>query len=143
MRNRSGPPVSGEDFAFRDREVAYAEKMLLDGNSVLLFGLRRLGKTSVPDLHRSFFSQFDECLRRRFAEAERRTAERIMDVLARAGSGRLSVGEIDRVLDGTGVDRGVLMHRLTLQQFLEPVVGSAGYCFAFNLIRRWRLARGA
>ena len=47
MRNRSGPPVSGDDFAFRDREVAYAEKMLLDGNSVLVFGLRRLGKTSV------------------------------------------------------------------------------------------------
>ncbi|MDF1586224.1 AAA family ATPase [Marinimicrococcus flavescens] len=47
MRNRSGPPVSGDDFAFRERELRFAEQALLDGNSILLFGLRRIGKTSL------------------------------------------------------------------------------------------------
>src|SRR5579862_6814261 len=47
MRNRSGPPVVGDDFMFRERELNFAERALLDGNSVLLFGLRRIGKTSL------------------------------------------------------------------------------------------------
>ena len=47
MKNVCGPAVRGEDFRFRDDVVAEILSQLDAGNSVLLIGLRRIGKTSV------------------------------------------------------------------------------------------------
>ena len=47
MRNLAGPPVSGDNFLFRERELRYVQQALIDGNSLSLFGLRRIGKTSL------------------------------------------------------------------------------------------------
>ena len=55
MRNISGPAVWGDDFRFRERELRYAQTALLDGNSLLVLGLRRIGKSSfLSELHRRF-----------------------------------------------------------------------------------------
>ena len=55
MRNISGPAVWGDDFRFRERELRYAQTALLDGNSLLVLGLRRIGKSSfLLELHRRF-----------------------------------------------------------------------------------------
>lgn len=47
MRNIIGPPVVGDELKFRDSEIAAIIDMLDNGNSVLLTGLRRIGKSSV------------------------------------------------------------------------------------------------
>ena len=47
MKNVCGPPVQGDDFRFRDADVAEILNLLEVGHSVLLIGLRRIGKTSV------------------------------------------------------------------------------------------------
>lgn len=55
MRNISGPAVWGDDFRFRERELKYAETALVDGNSLLVLGLRRIGKSSfLLELRRRF-----------------------------------------------------------------------------------------
>ena len=55
MRNISGPAVWGDDFRFRERELKYAQTALLDGNSLLVLGLRRIGKSSfLLELRRRF-----------------------------------------------------------------------------------------
>ncbi len=46
MRNLYGPPVSGEDFFGRDDQLRRAIAMMQDGNSFLLLGIRRTGKSS-------------------------------------------------------------------------------------------------
>ncbi|KQM99286.1 hypothetical protein ASE85_11320 [Sphingobium sp. Leaf26] len=47
MRIVAGPPVKGQDFMFRDREVRLAKRSLLDGSSLLVKGWRRIGKSSL------------------------------------------------------------------------------------------------
>lgn len=47
MRIVAGPPVKGQDFMFRDREVRLAKRSLLDGSSLLIKGWRRIGKSSL------------------------------------------------------------------------------------------------
>ncbi len=48
MDNIIGPPVTGENFfTGRDKDVETIIKMLSDGNSILLSGLRRIGKSSI------------------------------------------------------------------------------------------------
>jgi hypothetical protein len=47
MKNIIGPPVTGEELKFRDKEVSDILTMLGEGNSILLIGLRRIGKSSV------------------------------------------------------------------------------------------------
>lgn len=46
MRNRTGPPVTGDDFFGRRKELDYAWQLLLDGNNLMLPSPRRVGKTS-------------------------------------------------------------------------------------------------
>jgi len=46
MRNRIGPPVEGNDFIGKIKELAFAWELLEDGNSLLLAAPRRVGKTS-------------------------------------------------------------------------------------------------
>lgn len=47
MRIIAGPPVKGDDFMFREREVALARQSLIDGTSLLIKGWRRIGKSSL------------------------------------------------------------------------------------------------
>lgn len=47
MRIVAGPPVKGQDFMFRAREVRLARRSLLDGTSLLIKGWRRIGKSSL------------------------------------------------------------------------------------------------
>lgn len=47
MRIVAGPPVKGQDFMFRDREVRLSKRSLLDGTSLLVKGWRRIGKSSL------------------------------------------------------------------------------------------------
>ena len=47
MDNITGPPVRGEQLKFREREVNEIIHRLSAGNSVLMIGLRRIGKSSV------------------------------------------------------------------------------------------------
>ncbi|MGV1755001.1 hypothetical protein [Agrobacterium sp. CG674] len=47
MRIVAGPPVKGQDFMFRAREVRLAKGSLLDGGSLLIKGWRRIGKSSL------------------------------------------------------------------------------------------------
>jgi hypothetical protein len=47
MDNICGPPVRGEQFKYREKEVAEILNRLEVGESVLLIGLRRTGKSSV------------------------------------------------------------------------------------------------
>lgn len=46
MENIVGPPVTGDNLKFRDKDVEEIMKRLLAGN-VMLIGLRRIGKSSV------------------------------------------------------------------------------------------------
>jgi hypothetical protein len=46
MRNRVGPPVEGDDFFGRVKELQFAFNQIEDGNSLLLAAPRRVGKTS-------------------------------------------------------------------------------------------------
>ena len=46
MKNKAGPPVEGDDFFGREKELAYAWRKLQSGNSLLLAAPRRVGKTS-------------------------------------------------------------------------------------------------
>ena len=47
MDNIVGTPVKGENFKYRDKVVNEILELLLTGNSVLLIGLRRIGKSSI------------------------------------------------------------------------------------------------
>ncbi len=47
MRIVAGPPVKGQDFMFRNREVRLATTSLGDGTSLLVKGWRRIGKSSL------------------------------------------------------------------------------------------------
>ena len=47
MRIVAGPPVKGQDFQFREREVRLAKRSLQDGSSLLIKGWRRIGKSSL------------------------------------------------------------------------------------------------
>lgn len=47
MDNIIGPPVTGKNFKFREKEVKDILDLLSAGNSVLMIGIRRLGKSSV------------------------------------------------------------------------------------------------
>jgi uncharacterized protein len=46
MRNITGPPVEGEDFFGREKELEYAWSRIADGNNLTLPAPRRVGKTS-------------------------------------------------------------------------------------------------
>ena len=46
MKNKVGPPVEGEDFFGREKELKFAFNQIEDGNSLLLAAPRRVGKTS-------------------------------------------------------------------------------------------------
>jgi hypothetical protein len=46
MKNRIGPPVEGDDFFGRQKELEFAFGLIKDGNSLLLAAPRRVGKTS-------------------------------------------------------------------------------------------------
>ncbi len=46
LSNKTGPPVEGEDFFGREKELEFAWKQILNGNSILLSAPRRVGKTS-------------------------------------------------------------------------------------------------
>jgi hypothetical protein len=46
MKNVLGPPVEGDDFFGREKELAYAWKIIEDGNNLILPSPRRVGKTS-------------------------------------------------------------------------------------------------
>lgn len=46
MKNRIGPPVTGDDFFGREDELAYAWYLLENGNNLMLPSPRRVGKTS-------------------------------------------------------------------------------------------------
>ena len=46
MKNRIGPPVEGDDFFGRQKELEFAFGLIEDGNSLLLAAPRRVGKTS-------------------------------------------------------------------------------------------------
>jgi AAA+ ATPase superfamily predicted ATPase len=46
MHNIIGPPVTGEDFFGREKEIQYAWKSIKSGNNLLLPSPRRVGKTS-------------------------------------------------------------------------------------------------
>jgi hypothetical protein len=47
MKNIIGSPVSGENFVDREREIKRALLLMEDGNSFLLLGIRRTGKSSL------------------------------------------------------------------------------------------------
>lgn len=47
MDNITGPPVRGDQLKFREKDVSEITNRLSVGNSVLLIGLRRIGKSSV------------------------------------------------------------------------------------------------
>ena len=47
MKNNTSNPVSGNDFMFRDYEKKYCFNCLKEGNSLLILGLRRTGKSSL------------------------------------------------------------------------------------------------
>lgn len=47
MRNIAGPPVFGDNFRFRKRELKTVVMNLADGNSILVLGIRRTGKSSL------------------------------------------------------------------------------------------------
>lgn len=46
ITNRIGPPVEGQDFYGREKELATANRLLDSGNSLLLAAPRRIGKSS-------------------------------------------------------------------------------------------------
>ncbi|MEO6036967.1 MAG: hypothetical protein ABIQ93_01055 [Saprospiraceae bacterium] len=47
MKNVIGSPVSGENFLNRENEISRALLLMEDGNSFLLLGIRRTGKSSL------------------------------------------------------------------------------------------------
>ena len=47
MKNNTTTPVSGNDFMFRDYEKRYCINSLKEGNSLLVLGIRRTGKSSL------------------------------------------------------------------------------------------------
>ncbi|MDB5341421.1 MAG: hypothetical protein JWN70_7040 [Planctomycetaceae bacterium] len=47
MKNRPGPPVDGEDFFDRPRDLARLRREIGNGNNLLLTAPRRVGKTSL------------------------------------------------------------------------------------------------
>jgi len=46
MKNTVGPPVSGDDFRYRQKNLRKALRYLKNGNSFLILGIRRTGKSS-------------------------------------------------------------------------------------------------
>lgn len=96
-----------------------------------------------PQLHLSFLSQFDERLQNRFSTDERGAAEKILNEMARAEECVLERSEVDRMLEGSSLDSGAILRKLTAQGFLEQVHSSPKFGFAFCMLRRWRISRGA
>lgn len=47
ISNRVGPPVEGEDFFGRTKEIRQANRLLDSGHSLLLSAPRRIGKSSL------------------------------------------------------------------------------------------------
>jgi len=46
MKNTLGPPVSGNDFRYREKNLRKAVRLMKNGNSFLILGIRRTGKSS-------------------------------------------------------------------------------------------------
>ncbi|MEO1260606.1 MAG: hypothetical protein AAFZ15_17550 [Bacteroidota bacterium] len=46
MKNKTGPPVEGDDFYGREKEINYVWKRIEDGNNIILPSPRRVGKSS-------------------------------------------------------------------------------------------------
>lgn len=54
IKNRVGPPVEGDDFIGREKELEFAFDLIEDGNSLILAAPRRIGKTSFAKKTLSF-----------------------------------------------------------------------------------------
>jgi hypothetical protein len=91
----------------------------------------------LPNIRRSFLQQFDERLAKHYPDEELRTAQDLLDQVAR-------LDESGGTIDSTGLPmhwRRVLT-KLQYDMFLRDAPG-LGYRFSLNLLRQWwRATRG-
>jgi hypothetical protein len=91
----------------------------------------------LPAICRAFLQQFDERLSKNYTQEELRTAERILDVIAKGDTGG---GRIDG--SNLPADYRKVLLKLEYDNFLTGGEDFK-YCFSLNLIRRWwRANRG-
>lgn len=95
-----------------------------------------------PQIFASFYQQFDERLERRFDGDLRKTAEAVLNEMARRADGKITNAEIKVLCDATGQDPLKVTRRLELAEFIRTDLKASGYRLVQNLLRTWRQARG-
>lgn len=95
-----------------------------------------------PQIFASFYQQFDERLERRFEEELRKTAEAVLNEMAKRADGKITNAEIKALCDAAGQDPLRVTRRLELAEFIRTDLKASGYRLVQNLLRTWRQARG-
>ena len=100
------------------------------------------GKAIVLLVVRKHLHQFDERLTRRFAGEARELAEHILDAVT-ASADEVRASGIRRSAREDSVDVDRVLAKLESQDFLVRGENGDSLRFPFQILRRWRMARGA
>lgn len=95
-----------------------------------------------PQIFASFYQQFDERLERRFEGDLRKTAEAVLNEMAKRADGKITNVDIKAICDAAGQDPLKVTRRLELAEFIRTDLKASGYRLVQNLLRTWRQARG-
>lgn len=95
-----------------------------------------------PQIFASFYQQFDERLERRFEGGLRKTAETVLNEMAKRADGKITNTEIKVLCEVAGQDPLKVTRRLELAEFIRTDLKASGYRLVQNLLRTWRQARG-
>lgn len=95
-----------------------------------------------PQIFASFYQQFDERLERRFEGDLRKTAEAVLNEMAKRPNGKITNVDIKAICDAAGQDPLKVTRRLELAEFIRTDLKASGYRLVQNLLRTWRQARG-
>ena len=96
-----------------------------------------------PDIQRAFFAQFDERLTKRFKGDERRAAENVLDGIVAASGMTIEIAAARGLCEGHEIDFDRMLGKLVSQEMLVRVEDEGAVRFPFEILRRWRVSRGA
>ncbi|MBS4098086.1 MAG: hypothetical protein KGZ83_14745 [Sulfuricella sp.] len=97
-----------------------------------------LANDVLPEIHRSFFTQFDERLSLRFDESEQQMVKRLLDYLCKTGEASLTDFE-NLPLPHPG-KLGAVLAKMQLDDFVMETP-QMRYRFSLELLRRWWCGR--
>lgn len=97
-----------------------------------------LANDVLPEIHRSFFTQFDERLSRRFDADEQKMVKTLLDYLCKAGEASLS--DFENLPLAQPAKLGGVLAKMQLDDFVMETA-EMRYRFSLELLRRWWCGR--